>query len=62
MSYRTYDYVCKNLECENLDKVDERMIEYEERDSAECENCGDTMKRLPAGIRTTHHSWSTWRI
>lgn len=55
------DYVCRNEECENLGKVEERFVQRELRNEQSCELCGGEMHRIPAFPGGTHISWSTWR-
>ncbi len=47
MSYITFDYGCTNC------GVVERMVHRREMDEQYCDECGDRMRRLPAGPITT---------
>jgi hypothetical protein len=47
MSYITFDY-----KCPDCGHVDTRLVKREEMDEQAC-TCEQTMRRLPAGTRTT---------
>jgi len=60
--YVLFDYQCRNPDCKDIGKVEERMIKRLQKDEQACATCKQVMKRMPGFPGGSHVSWSTWRI
>lgn len=54
------DWVCDTPNCKQNEIEVEHLLEREK--VPVCEVCGEPMRKAIKGLKSTHVSWSSWRV
>ena len=61
MSWFVDDFSCPNEDCEQYD-IRTEVIYDKHKEVPTCEKCETILTKLVTGLRSTHVSWSLWKV